>query len=209
MNGNSAVTVNSDVEVLQRAADYALAAVDTLTPELWSRRTPCSEWDLHMLLEHANESLAALHEGVDGGRIGLFSTVARDIAADPVSVFRARVRRLVGAWTAGESGLGVAIADRLLALSLAAGAAAVEIAVHGWDIAQASEHHRPIPPELAMDLLAISAVLLSDGNRHPLFAPPVRPSTLADPSERLLAFLGRQPTVMPEPTPTRTDVSRS
>jgi len=62
-----------------------------------------------------------------------------------------------------------------------------ELAVHGWDVAQASGHPRPIPA----DLLAISALLLSDGNRYPLFGPPLRPPVAAS--------------LTPTPAPTRTD----
>jgi hypothetical protein len=72
-----------------------------------------------------------------------------------------------------------------------AGAAALEIAVHGWDVSQACGHHRPIPRDLAVDLLVISALLVPDGNRHPLFAAPVFVAETAGPSERLIAFLGR------------------
>ena len=200
-----ALTANSDVELLQRAVNYTLSSVDTVTPDLLSRPTPCSEWDLHMLLEHANESIAALHEGLDRGRVAMFPTFTYDIAADPVSVFRDSVTRLVDEWTASDPVHRVAIADRVIPLSLAAGVAAVEIAVHGWDIAQASGHPRPIPADLAEDLLAISALLLSDGNRYPLFGPPLRPPVAASPSDELLAFLGRPDSVTPKPAPTRTD----
>jgi hypothetical protein len=37
----------------------------------------------------------------------------------------------------------------------------------------------------------ISALLVPDGNRHPLFAAPVFVAETAGPSERLIAFLGR------------------
>lgn len=202
---DTADTVSDDLDLLERSADYALSAVETVRPDLLCRPTPCSKWDLRMLLEHAIESLAALHEGLENGRVGLFPSAADDVAADPVSTFQAHVIGLLGEWTPGRATRCVSVADRVIPLSVAAGAAAVEITVHGWDIAQATGHHRPIPSSLSLDLLAISAVLLSDGNRHQLFAPPVRPPLLADPSDKLVAFLGRRATVTPEPAPTRRD----
>ena len=204
---NSAVTMNNHVKLLQRAGDYALSAIDTVDVGLLSLPTPCSEWDLRMLLDHASESVAALHEGLDSGRVGLFSTVPYDTAANPVLAFRSCVTRLVDDWAASNAVGLVAVADCLMPLSLAAGVAAVEIAVHGWDIAQATGVHRLIPAALAVDLLAISALLLSDGNRHPLFAPPLRPPALGGPSEKLLAFLGRPALAHPVSHRSETDTS--
>ena len=70
---NGALTANSDVGLLRRAVNYTLSSVDAVSPDLLSRPTPCSQWDLQMLLEHANESIAALHEGLDSGQVGMFS----------------------------------------------------------------------------------------------------------------------------------------
>ena len=204
---NSAVTMNNDVKLLERAGDYALSAIETVTVELLSRPTPCAQWDLRMLLDHVIESATTLHEGLDSGRVALFSTVPYDTAANPALVFRTCVTRLVDEWVASNTVPLVTVADRLMPLSLAAGVAAVEIAVHGWDIAQATGVRRPIPPALAVDLHAISALLLSDGNRHPLFAPPLRPPVLAGPSEKLLAYLGRPALADPESHRPGTDTS--
>jgi hypothetical protein len=48
-----------DTRLLEQAISYALGTVDTMTPQLLSRPTPCRGWDLRMLLRHASESLAA------------------------------------------------------------------------------------------------------------------------------------------------------
>src|SRR5207342_1411872 len=71
------------------------------------------------------------------------------------------------------------------------GAGALEVAVHGWDISQACGQRRPIPPALAVDLLAIAPLLVPETGRHPLFAAPVTVTPRADPSDQLAAFLGR------------------
>ena len=184
----------ADAALLRRAADYALDAVDTTTPDLWSRATPCTGWNLRMLLRHSYESVTALHEGLATGRIVLCpGGGAVEPGADVANDLRACVAMLLDDWCRAGDHETVAIADRDLTVSVLAGAAAIEIAVHGWDIAQASGYPHPIPLDLGADLLAIATRLLSDGNRHPLFAPPVPLDDPADPSEKLLAFLGRQP----------------
>ena len=80
-----------------------------------------------------------------------------------------------------------------LAASVMAGAAALEVAVHGWDISRACGQRQPIPRALAIDLLAIAPVLVPRAGRHPLFAAPVTVPATAGPSDQLAAFLGRAP----------------
>jgi uncharacterized protein (TIGR03086 family) len=180
--------------LLDRAISYAVGTVDEVAPELLSRPTPCRGWDLQMLLRHASESLTALHEGIDAGRIGLAPAAAEgEPAADPAQIFRDRAGRLRGAWTgAGRRQRSVVyIAGCPLAASAMEGVGALEIAVHGWDISQACGHRRPIPRALAVDLLAIAPLLVPETGRHPLFAAPVTVTPGAGPSDQLAAFLGR------------------
>jgi len=179
--------------LLEQAVDYSLDALDTVRPEFLSHPTPCRDWNLQMLLGHASESVAALQEGLDAERIGLYPADHGQIALDSAQIFRLRLVRLLDAWTSMKSrARAVEVAGQALPASVVAGVAALEITIHGWDIAEAGEHHRPIPPDLALALFAISPLLMPDGNRHPLFAAPILVSKAAGPSERLLAFLGRR-----------------
>ena len=180
---------------------YALRAVVAVTPELLSRPTPCREWDLRMLLRHAGESLAAIAEGIETGRVGLDPAAEdRALAADPARAFRDRAGQLLDAWTGpGHQRQVIEIAGCPLAASVMAAAAALEVAVHGWDISRACGQRQPIPPALAIDLLAIAPVLVPRAGRHPLFAAPVTVPATAGPSDRLAAFLGRSPGIAPMP----------
>ena len=180
--------------LLESAIGYALGAVQAVTPDVLSRPTPCRGWDLEMLLRHASESLAALREGVDAGRVGLRPSADDDAAADPVRTFRERAGLLLAAWT-GVSGPQevITIADRCLPSGIMADAGALEIAVHGWDMSWACGHHRPIPGPLAAELLEVARLLVPTTGRHPLFAAPVAVAPMAGPSDRLTAFLGRAP----------------
>jgi uncharacterized protein (TIGR03086 family) len=170
------------VELLQRAIRYALRATHAVTPECLSRPTPCQGWDLRMLLRHVCESVAALQEGLDTGRVALCPGSDDEAAADPTAIFRARAIRLLDAWTnAARHGRDIDIADQQLADTVMAGAGALETC----------GHQQPIPLDLAVELLAIASLLVPETNRHPLFAAPVAVPRTAEPSERLLAFLGR------------------
>jgi len=148
-----------------------------------------------MLLRHASESLAALAEGIETGSVGLDPAAEHgDLAADPARAFRDRAGRLLDAWTSpGHQRQVIAIAGCPLAASVMAGAAALEAAVHGWDISRACGQRQPIPRTLATGLLAIAPLLVPRAGRHPLFAAPVTVPATAGPSDQLTAFLGRAP----------------
>ena len=181
--------------LLEPSISYALGAVVAITPELLSRPTPCRDWDLRMLLRHASESLAAIAEGIETGRVGLDPAAEdSDLAADPARAFRDRAGRLLDAWTScGYRGQVIEVAGCPLAVSVMAGAAALEVAVHGWDISRACGQRQPIPLALATSLLAIAPLLVPRAGRHPLFAAPVTVPATAGPSDQLAAFLGRAP----------------
>ncbi len=181
--------------LLEPSISYALGVVLAVTPELLSRPTPCRGWDLRMLLRHASESLAALNEGIEGGRVGLDPAAEYgDLAADPARAFRDRACQLLDAWTGpGHQRQVIEIVGCPLEASVLAAAAALEVAVHGWDISRACGQRQPIPRVLATDLLVIAPVLVPGAGRHPLFAAPVTVAATATPSDRLAAFLGRPP----------------
>ena len=183
------------LRLLEPAVGYALAAAAAVTPEFLSRPTPCRRWDLRMLLRHACESLAAICEGIDAGCIGLYPAGEdADVASDPARAFRDRAGRLLGVCASpGRQHEVIHIADGLLPASAMAGAGALEIAVHGWDISRACGHCQPIPRPLAANLLAMAPLLVPGTDRHPLFAAPVSVPPEAGPSDRLAAFLGRSP----------------
>lgn len=181
--------------LLEPSISYALGVALAVTPEHLSRPTPCREWDLRMLLRHASESLAVLAEGIQSGRVDL-DPAAEGLAvvADPARAFRDRARQLRAAWTSpGCQRQIIEIAGCPLGASLMAAAAALEVAVHGWDISRACGRRQPIPTALADDLLMMAPVLVPLTGRHPLFAAPVTVPATASPSDRLAAFLGRAP----------------
>jgi hypothetical protein len=87
----------------------------------------------------------------------------------------------------------ILIGGHWLPRDIAAGAGALEVAVHGWDIALACGRPEPIPGVLAARLLQLSPLLVPAAGRAPLFAEPVPVPAAAAPSDQLAAFLGRPP----------------
>jgi uncharacterized protein (TIGR03086 family) len=182
-------TLSGGVGLLERAIGYALGSLHLVTSEALTRPTPCRDWDLRALLQHMNDSLAALHEAVDSGHIGL-EPATGEPATDLVAALRESACRLLGAWTRQDRQW-VSVADRELTGVIVTCAGALEIAVHGWDVARACDADRPIPDQLAAELLHLSVLFVPPGDRPGRFDPPVTPEKQADPSGQLTAFLGR------------------
>jgi uncharacterized protein (TIGR03086 family) len=181
-------------ELLERAINYTVGSLHPVTPAALSRPTPCREWDLLALLAHMNDSLVALQQASEAGRIDLQSIDDdQGLGPDPVSTLRNRASRLLGAWTNAGGQRTIIIGGCSLLTDVVTGTGAVEIAVHGWDVAQACRVYRPIPPLLAEDLLALARTVVSDADRPYRFAAAVQVPPLATPGDRLVAFLGRHP----------------
>ena len=145
------------------------------------------------------------------------------VTADPLAAFRARAARLLATSRAHAGGAGhgadgpewhghpvngpinglcraaalthgvILIGGHWLPGDIAAGAGALEVAMHGWDIALACGRPEPIPVPLAVRLLQLSPLLVPAAGRAPLFAEPVPVPAAACPSDQLAAFLGRSP----------------
>jgi uncharacterized protein (TIGR03086 family) len=180
------------VALLERSIGYALGSMQGIQPAELGRGTPCGDWDLAMLLRHVADSTAALQEAVDGGAVAPSSIEPYGVPADPVSSFRNGLARLLGSWALlPDADRAVAVGGCALSTNVVAATGAVELAVHGWDIARARGKLRPIPFDLALELHAVAATLMTD--RTGLFADPVPLPPLAGPSARLVAYLGRRP----------------
>ncbi len=179
------------LELLESAVGYALASTAMVTPQGLSRPTPCPAWDLAMLLGHITNSVDVLHEAISAGRIGIRAAPG---GSDPVLRLRGQlVALLASTAAAGPADRPVAIRDRELTASLVAVTGAIEITVHGWDIAVACGRTRPVPPGLAAVLLATAPLLVPADTRPGLFADPVPLHGPACPGDQLVAFLGRRP----------------
>lgn len=186
------------IGLFERAVGYTLGSLQLVRPSLMTRPTPCADWDVRALLAHMNDSLLALHEAVAHGHVGLDpSDDIGDPAADPVATLKNRACALLGEWSAaGELASApeaVLIGDLALTAELVSGTGAIEVAVHGWDLARACGEYRPIPQGLAEDLLPLVPFFVSEDDRPVRFGPRVRIGRDAELGDQLLAFLGRDP----------------
>ncbi|MFB4279055.1 maleylpyruvate isomerase N-terminal domain-containing protein [Nonomuraea sp. MTCD27] len=112
---------------------------------------------------------------------------------NPALLVRDGATEVLGRWTAMITDNLVFIDDRHLTSPMVAAVGAIEIAVHGWDVARACGEHRPIPPLLAEELLDLAHLFVTPHDRPTRFAPPVPVAPHAPAQDHLLAYLGRHP----------------
>lgn len=189
-----------ELALLERAVSYTRCVLPAAAVADPSAATPCRAWTLHDLLTHMADSLAALEEAGANDRVAPSPVTgpvsgSRPSCPELVGVLRDRACGLLAAWTPGGGEALVDVAGSPLRAGLVAATGALEVTVHGWDLAQASgmAGHR-VPEALAEDLLAYLPLLVSPDDRPVRFAPPVvpdRPGAAA----QLLADLGRRETM--------------
>jgi uncharacterized protein (TIGR03086 family) len=165
--------------LLDRAAGYAVAAVAAVPAGASAWPTPCTRWNVRQLLDHLDDSVAVLTEALADGQV------------EPRAVtFAERAARLP-ALSAARPGP-VVVGGCPVRADLVSAAGALELTVHGWDLRQACGRPEPIPPDLAVGLLAVAGLVVPV-TRRPLFADQVAPPPSAGPGDRLVAYLGRSP----------------
>jgi uncharacterized protein (TIGR03086 family) len=182
--------------LLERAVGYTRTSLQLVPHADLHAPTPCAQWDLLALLRHMNDSLAAFTDAADIGYVDLVPVAADDVGPEVARTILERLRgracALLAAWSRHPPTGDVAVADRLLRSDLLAAAGALEIAVHGWDVARACGADRPLPTALALELLPAVPLLVGDLDRPRRFAERLVVPAYAPPGTRLLAALGRR-----------------
>jgi uncharacterized protein (TIGR03086 family) len=183
----------SGVGLLEQAIGYTLDTLRHATVSALSRPSPCRDWDLLGLLMHMVDSFAALEEAADTGRVRLAPAPSPvgDVLFDPVAELRGRGATVLDAWSHCDDV--VTISGMPVPADVVANMGAVEVAVHGWDVAKSCGHPLAIPPSLGRALLGIIPLLVTTADRPSRFAAPYRTSAFASPGDRLVAYLGRRP----------------
>ncbi|KAA1427945.1 TIGR03086 family metal-binding protein [Nocardioides antri] len=180
------------VELLERALGYTRSTLATVSPGHLCLPTPCDRWRLGDLLAHMEDSLDAFAEGA-AGTIDLHSAAPSPLD-ERLAALRAKACGLLGAWSAATTPV-VEVGGRPMPVGTISRLAAVEIAVHGWDVSRTTGAGLAIPEELAEALLPTALALALEHQGE--FGPPVPVPAGAGPARRLLALLGRRTSYRP------------
>jgi uncharacterized protein (TIGR03086 family) len=184
------------LEVLTGAHAYLREVVAAVPAGAWGAPTPCTEWTARQVLNHARIDQQGYGLALTGGRPDSDPFAPVDaFTGDPSTELETVLRMVAGAYGTLPSDVEeVPTPLGPLPRELAAAAAAMDAAVHAWDIAVASGQDRPLTEELAEGIWPLAELLvdrLRDSYR--VFAPAVPMPDGAGRADALLAFLGRDP----------------
>jgi uncharacterized protein (TIGR03086 family) len=195
--------------VLDKGRAMLRAAVAMVPADGWQRPTPCADWNVTQVLQHAALDQRVWAAGLAGtqmpgenpfapsGQLGTEPLAYADAALDASAPARAALGGDVPAGDAGHSGSSGTVPTPLpqgpMPPAAAAGAAALDAAIHAWDIAMATGQGSPLTPELARALTPVAQSIVEPLRQYGAYAEALEPSAGTDDAETLLCYLGRRP----------------
>jgi uncharacterized protein (TIGR03086 family) len=162
------------------------------------RPTPCDKWTVTQVLQHAAGDQIGYAAAITGGPSPTedpFSPSGH-LAGDPQTIVAEALRRSAAAWSTVDRDAAEVpnpLPQGPMPAWLAAGACALDAAVHAWDIAVATAQPSPLTPEMSRDLLAVATRIAEPLRAWGAYAPAL-PTTPGDDTAALLSYLGRRPT---------------
>jgi uncharacterized protein (TIGR03086 family) len=172
------------------AAEATLAAVQpvlrNLTAEDQPKPTPCKDFTCHELAQHLLDSL---------GQLTAMAGASADVEQTGTLENRVSLTagRAIEAWRRVDlDGTVAGPGGSPMPASFLAGVLPLEIALHGWDLAQASGQSLHISDEVVAYLRELADDVVP-GGRGRSFGDEVSPAQDATPIDRLAAFAGRAP----------------
>jgi uncharacterized protein (TIGR03086 family) len=158
--------------------------------------TPCAEWTVTQVLQHAGGDQQGYAASITGEPGPDFNPFAPSGELEDVPGFLEPKLAAAAAAFATVSPNAEAVPTPLpqgaLPAAVAVGAAALDAAVHAWDIAIATGQQSPLTKELAEALLP-TAKELAEPLRGFAYAPALNAPAEDDAASELLRYLGRNP----------------
>jgi uncharacterized protein (TIGR03086 family) len=166
------------------ALDQVTGLIAGTSPDQLSRPTPCAGWDVRALLNHVLGGMERFAAMAAGQSVDWSAEIPDDLGPDLAARFRAGRTALEAAYREHPENI-----ERVRPTHL------IETAVHGWDLAKATDQVGDLDPGVAEAALTAATERLTPEVRKRTTAfgqeVPIRAS--APPYERLAAFLGRKP----------------
>ncbi|MEV0529067.1 TIGR03086 family metal-binding protein [Streptomyces sp. NPDC050439] len=194
-------TTNTNWAILDDAHAALRAAVRGVPAGDWERPTPCAEWNVTQVLQHAAGDQLGYASALTGGpgpEEDPFAPSGK-LTDSPEALLEPALTAAAEAWAAVDEAsqeVRVPLPPGTMTATLGVGACALDAAVHAWDLAVATGQGSPLTDELARPLLEVAHQIV-EPLRAFAFAPQVEPSQNTEPESEtaaLLRYLGRNPT---------------
>ena len=177
------------IDSLEQAFQHAHGVIANVTLSQYDDKTPCEEWTVRDLLQHTIAVVAGIGAAAGGTPPNAF-----ELGVDPALQFHEAATTNLAAWRIPGA------LDRIvdggpgpMPGSVLAGINLLDTATHTWDLATATGQPAALPESVAAAALEASRSIILPDIRAGRFAPEVSAPADASSTERLVAFLGRQP----------------
>jgi uncharacterized protein (TIGR03086 family) len=184
--------------ILEDAHHALRTVVDGVPADGWTRPTPCEKWNVTQVLQHAVGDQIGYAGTLTGGPMPTEDPFAPsgNLDGDPAAFADAALRASAAAFAAvapDAENVPTPLPQGALPASLAAGACALDAAVHAWDIAMATGQPSPLTPAMARALMPVATALVEPLRQYGAYAAAVPPADGDGDVETLLRYLGRRP----------------
>ena len=189
--------------VMTEALELLTAAAATVTPDRRDAPTPCTDWTVTQVLQHAAGDqvawAAALGTGT-GPDENPFdpSGKADGPLAELVAPAIATVQSAWASVTDADESVPTPLPQGQLPAATAAAACALDAAVHAWDVLTALGVAAGLTPELAAQLLPAAREIVEPLRQYGGYATALPPEPDDDATAELLRYLGRDPKWRPQ-----------
>lgn len=184
--------------ILDEAHAALRSAVAGVPAAEWTAPTPCEQWSVTQVLQHAagdQLGYAAAITGGPGPSENPFAPSGRLYGA-PADLLEPALAASRDAYSRVEPGtpdVPNPLPQGPLPAETAAGACALDAAIHAWDIAVATSQPSPVSPALAARLMPTAAAIVEPLRQYGAYAAALTPDTGDDDLAALLRYLGRDP----------------
>lgn len=185
------------VTTYREGLGFFTAVVDAVPADAWGRPSPCAEWTALDVLGHVGEATSMGIRILRGDELSFtrLDPPSAAVAGDPVEWWHALAADALATFDADidldrevDSPMGRRTVREGLSFP------AVDLFVHGWDLATATGRGVTIPDEAIAFTEALFAHVPTEASRRPgVFSDEREAPAGATPTEALIAFTGRDP----------------
>ena len=182
-------------ELHARAVENTQSIVDSVTADQLRDPTPCEDWNVSQLLHHVvygNLWVTPLVSGETIEQVG--DRFEGDILGDDfAAAYRSSGRAAVDAFNAsGAMDAPCAVSYGPVPGGVYCGHRFIDVLVHGWDLAAATNGNTQLPPDLVEACIEVVRPQAEMLGASGMFGSTVADGSDTSPQSRLLGLLGRK-----------------